>query len=168
MSARSSRSAQRPQKGDTDERVDDWSNRQFASLVVPELKQRGATVRALVRDESKSGAARQWGADETMIGDLHDPHSLRAAAVGVDGVFHINPAYAPDEADLGVAMVEAARAVGVRKFVFSGVIHPSISKMSNHVAKRPVEEAIYEFKVWSSPCCSPPCLCKPSAASGAP
>jgi uncharacterized protein YbjT (DUF2867 family) len=116
----------------------------FASLVVPELKQRGATIRALVRDESKSGAARQRGADETMIGDLHDPHSLRAAAVGVDGVFHINPAYAPDEADLGVAMVEAARAVGVRKFVFSGVIHPSISKMSNHAAKRPVEEAIYE------------------------
>lgn len=31
----------------------------YASLVVPELKQRGATVRALVRD------ARQQGADET-------------------------------------------------------------------------------------------------------
>jgi uncharacterized protein YbjT (DUF2867 family) len=30
----------------------------YAGLVVPELKQRGATVRALVRDESKSGAAR--------------------------------------------------------------------------------------------------------------
>jgi uncharacterized protein YbjT (DUF2867 family) len=62
----------------------------------------------------------------------------------VDGVFHINPVFAPDEADLGMAMVEAARAAGVRKFVFSGVIHPSISKMANHAAKRPVEEAIYE------------------------
>lgn len=32
----------------------------------------------------------------------------------------------------------------MRKFVFSGIIHPSISKMSNHAAKRPVEQAIYE------------------------
>ncbi len=116
----------------------------YASLVVPELKQRGATVRALVRDESKIEAARQHGADETAIGDLGDPDSLRAAAAGVDGVFHINPAFAPDEAELGVAMVEAAKASGVQKFVFSGVYHPSISKLSNHAAKRPVEEAMYE------------------------
>lgn len=116
----------------------------YASLVVPELKQRGATVRALVRDEAKSDAARQQGADEVAIGDLSDPDSLRAAATGVDGVFHINPAFAPHEAELGVAMVEAAKASDVQKFVFSGVYHPSISKLSNHAAKRPVEAAIYE------------------------
>jgi uncharacterized protein YbjT (DUF2867 family) len=116
----------------------------YAGLVVPELKQHGAVVRALVRNESRSDAARQQGADETAIGDLNDPNSLLAAADGVDGVFHINPAFAPDEADMGVAMVEAAKAAGVRKFVFSGVIHPSLSKMTNHAAKLPVEEAMYE------------------------
>lgn len=116
----------------------------YASLVVPELRQRGVTVRALVRHESKSDAARQQGAEEIALGDLHDPDSLRAAAVGVDGVFHINPAFAPNEAELGVAMVEAASSAGVRKFVFSSVIHPSISKLTNHAAKRPVEEALYE------------------------
>ena len=41
-------------------------------------------------------------------------------------------------------MVEAAEVAGVRKFVFSGVIHPSISKMANHAAKLPFEEAMYE------------------------
>ncbi|MBD6620822.1 NAD-dependent epimerase/dehydratase family protein [Komarekiella sp. 'clone 1'] len=116
----------------------------YASLVLPELKQRGATVRALVRNESKIAAAHQQGADETAIGDLGNLESLRTAAADVDGVFHINPAFAPNEAELGVAMVEAAKASGVRKFVFSGAIHPSISKMSNHAAKRPVEEALYE------------------------
>lgn len=116
----------------------------YANLVLPELRQRGATVRALVRDEAKSNAVRQQGADEVAIGDLNDPESLRAAATGVEGVFHINPAFAPNEAELGVAMVEAAKAVGVQKFVFSSVIHPSISKLSNHAAKRPVEEALYE------------------------
>lgn len=116
----------------------------YASLVLPELRQRGVTVRALVRDESKADAARQQGAEEIEIANLNDSESLRAATSEVDGVFHINPAFTPNEAELGVAMVEAAKAAGVQKFVFSGAIHPSISKMSNHAAKRPVEEALYQ------------------------
>ena len=116
----------------------------YASHVVPELKQRGVTIRALVRGKDKIDATRQQGADEAVVGDLNDADSLRAAASGVDGVFHLNPAFAPNEAELGVAMVEAATAAGVRKFVFSSVIHPSISALSNHSAKRPVEEALCE------------------------
>ena len=116
----------------------------YAGLVVPELTRRGVTVRALVQDESKVDDALQRGARETAIGDLQKPETLLAASDGVDGVFHINPAFAPHEADMGVAMVEAAKSAGVRKFVFSSAIHPSISKMSNHAAKRPVEETMYE------------------------
>ncbi len=116
----------------------------YARLILPDLKQRGVFVRALVRDDAKAAEARQRGADETAVGNLTDPQSLRSAAQGMDGVFHINPAFAPQEADLGVAMVEAAKEAGVKKFVFSGVIHPSISKMVNHAGKRPVEEALYE------------------------
>lgn len=116
----------------------------YASLVVPELTKRGVTIRALVQDESKGEQARKQGAQEIAVGSLRSPASLRPAAEGVDGVFHINPAFAPDEADMGMAMVDAAKAAGVRKFVFSSVIHPSISKMINHAAKRPVEEALYE------------------------
>jgi uncharacterized protein YbjT (DUF2867 family) len=116
----------------------------FASLVVPELKKRGAAVRALVRDKNKESAAHGHGADEIAVGDLRDPKSLRSALTGADGVFHIDPAFAPQEAELGIAMVEAAKAAGVSKFVFSGVIHPSLSKMINHASKLPVEEAIYD------------------------
>jgi uncharacterized protein YbjT (DUF2867 family) len=114
-----------------------------AGAVLPELVKRGAAVRALVRDEERAAVARRRGASDTVIADLADPASLRAAAAGVDGVFHVNPGFARHEADMGVAMVEAARAAGVRKFVFSGVIHPSISAMVNHAAKQPVEEALY-------------------------
>ena len=35
-------------------------------------------------------------------------------------MFHIIPAFAPDSTDLGVGMVQAAVAAGVRRFVFSG------------------------------------------------
>ena len=116
----------------------------YAHYVVPALKAQGATVKALVTSEDKRAAALSHGADETVVGDLNDEQSLRKAADGVDGVFHLNPAFAVDEAEQGVAMVDAALAAGVKKFTFSGVIHPSISKMSNHAGKRPVEEALYE------------------------
>jgi uncharacterized protein YbjT (DUF2867 family) len=57
-------------------------------------------------------------------------------------VCHINPAFAPDEAGMGVSMVKAAAAAGAAKFVCSGVYHPSRS-LTNHAGKRPVEEALY-------------------------
>jgi uncharacterized protein YbjT (DUF2867 family) len=116
----------------------------YASHVIPELKQRDVTIRGLVRNKNKIDMAQQQGADEVVVGDLGDVDSLYAAASEVEGVFHLNPAFSPNEADLGVAMVEAAKAAGVRKFVFSSVIHPSISALSNHAAKRPVEEALCE------------------------
>ena len=81
----------------------------YVSLVVPELKQRGVTIRALVWDKDKTDTARQQGADEAVVGDLNDAETLRAAASGMEGDFHLTPAFAPNEAELGVVMVEAAK-----------------------------------------------------------
>lgn len=116
----------------------------YAHHVLPELKKRGVKVRALVRNRESERKAREYGADETALGDLQEARGLISASVGVDAVFYIGPAFAPRESDMGVIMVDAAKAAGVSKFVFSSVMHPSISKMTNHAAKRPVEEAIYE------------------------
>jgi uncharacterized protein YbjT (DUF2867 family) len=52
----------------------------YANHVPPELKQRGVTVRALVRDKNKVGAARQQGADEAVVGDLRNADSLYATS----------------------------------------------------------------------------------------
>ena len=116
----------------------------FAGHVLPELIKRGIWVRALVRTREAERIARDRGADETVFGDLEDARGLISAAVGADGVFHIGAAFHPRESAMGVTMVNAAKAAGVRKFVYSGVIHPSLSKLTNHAAKRPVEEALYE------------------------
>lgn len=119
-----------------------------AHWVLRELTQRGVTVRALLRSQQRADVARQNGAAEVAFGDLTEPASLREALAGMDGVFHIGPAHAAREAEMGVAMVRAAHAAGVRKFVFSGVIHPSISAMTNHAAaKLPVEEALYSSEL---------------------
>ena len=57
-------------------------------------------------------------------------------------MFLIIPAFAPDSAALGTGVVAAAQAAGVRRLVFSGVYHPSLS-LVNHASMRPVEEAVY-------------------------
>jgi uncharacterized protein YbjT (DUF2867 family) len=116
---------------------------EYAGLVLPELKERGATVRALIHNKHGETVARERGADETVLGDLTDVSSLTSAAKGMEAVFHIIPAFAPDETLLGTNMVEAAKAAGVRKIVFSGVIHPSLRQLANHTAKLAVEQAVY-------------------------
>ena len=58
--------------------------------------------------------------------------------------FYVAPAFLPNEAQVGVDFVAAAVKAGVRRFVFSSVIHPVLSALSNHAAKAPVEEAILD------------------------
>jgi len=119
----------------------------FAGLVVPALRRRDVAVRALVRDEARAAVARSLGATEIAIGDLRDAASLAEATRGVDGVFHIGPAFAADEAAMGVALVEAAQRSGVRKFVFSSVIQPTNIRLANHASKVAVEDALYSSRL---------------------
>lgn len=114
-----------------------------AGMVVPQLVERGVEVRGLVHDPAKTDAARSNGATQIVVADLRDVAALTAAAEGVDGVFGIIPAFADDEAGIGVTMVEAAVRAGVVKFVFSSVYHPSLP-LSNHRGKQAAETALYE------------------------
>jgi uncharacterized protein YbjT (DUF2867 family) len=115
-----------------------------ARHVIPALAVRGINVRAFVRSEADGGAARLSGAAEVAIGDLTDAASIAAALQGVDAAFYIAPAFMPDEATIGRSFVAAAKKAGVRRIVFSSVIHPVLSALVNHAAKAPVEEAILD------------------------
>jgi len=66
---------------------------EFAGLVLPMLKKQGHTVHALVQNEEKGHDALKHGADRYMTGSLYDAASLVKAAQGMDGVFHIIPAF---------------------------------------------------------------------------
>jgi uncharacterized protein YbjT (DUF2867 family) len=114
----------------------------FAGLVVPELVKRHVKVRGLVNHAGQVDAAKARGAQEVVVGDLKDAASLRAALEGVDSVFYIAPAFLPREAEVGRAFVELAVREGVRRLVFSSVIHPILSALGNHAQKGPVEEAL--------------------------
>lgn len=113
-----------------------------AGLVVPELARRGVRVRALVRDPAQATAVRARGAAEVAVADLRRPAQVAAALVGADGAFYLAPAFMPDEAAVGVAFVDAAARAGVRRIVFSSVIHPVLGALANHRDKGPVEDAI--------------------------
>ena len=114
-----------------------------AGEVVPALARRGVPVRGFVRHEEQRPSVLQRGADQVAVGDLHDRDSVQAALAGADAVFYIAPAFVPDEVDVGQAVIAAAVQAGVRRLVFSSVIHPVLS-LVNHAAKAPVEEALYD------------------------
>lgn len=119
----------------------------FAHWVVPALIRKHVKVRALVRTSANGEKAMALGASEFAIGDLRRIDSIRQALDGVEGVFHIGPAFAADEAAMGVALVEEAERAGVWRFVFSSVIQPTNSTLANHASKMPVEEALYTSKL---------------------
>lgn len=116
----------------------------FACEIVSALKERDACVRGFVRNEDDEGVARGNGADEVAFGDLTDSNSVAAALKGVERVFYIAPAFMPNEAEAGCKLVEACVEAGVRRVVFSSVIDPVLSRLSNHAAKAPVEEALID------------------------
>ncbi len=114
----------------------------FAGMVVPELVRRCVRVRGLVHKAENADKARAAGAHEVAIGDLRDSRALNAALAGVDAIFYLAPVFQKDEAELGKGVVAAAKAAGVRRFVFSSVIHPILSELQNHFDKGPVEDAV--------------------------
>ncbi|MCM1974691.1 MULTISPECIES: SDR family oxidoreductase [Streptomyces] len=83
--------------------------------VVTALRDRGASVRAFVRDAER---ARRVLGDEVglAVGDFGDPAALRAALRGVDGVF-LTSADGPDKVAHETAVIDAASTAWVSRLV---------------------------------------------------
>jgi uncharacterized protein YbjT (DUF2867 family) len=87
--------------------------------VVQQLVQRGAKVRALVRDPAKANFP---AGVEVVAGDLLDVPALRAAFDGVSTLFLLN-AVVPDEFTQALLTLNLAREAGVERVVYLSVIH---------------------------------------------
>ena len=77
------------------------------SALVPALRARGVTVRAMSRNAH---------GEDTVAADLTDPASVAAALTGVDAVF-LNSPSAEDAARLQIQFADLARQAGVRRLV---------------------------------------------------
>ncbi|GAB2186648.1 SDR family oxidoreductase [Roseibium sp. LAB1] len=100
------------------------------SNVVEQLVNRGASVRALVRDPSKANFPD--GVD-VVKGDLLDVDSLRDAFSGVSTLFLLNGVVA-DEFTQALIALNVARDAGVERIVYLSVIHSDIYLNVPHFA----------------------------------
>ena len=108
--------------------------------LTPKLLSAGHDVRACVQSQASADHLRALGVHDVIVGDLADPAVVERAVEGVQKVYHIGPTVHPAERAMGFAMVDAARAVGVRHFVFSSVLHAITTDLIQHEIKRDIEE----------------------------
>ena len=112
--------------------------------VVEQLAQRGAQVRALVRDPSKANFP---AGVEVVRGDLLDVDSLRAAMSGVSALFLLNGVVA-DEYTQALIALNVARETGIERIVYLSVIHSDRYVNVPHFAgKFGVERMIEQMKL---------------------
>jgi uncharacterized protein YbjT (DUF2867 family) len=98
--------------------------------VVEQLINRGADVRALVRDPSKANFP---ASVEIVQGDLLDVDSLRSAMSGVSTLFLLNGVVA-DEYTQALIALNVARDAGIERIVYLSVIHSDIYVNVPHFA----------------------------------
>lgn len=92
---------------------------QVGCQVVQQLFQRGASVRAFVRDPSRASFPEGV---QVAQGDLLDVDALRRAFQGVTTLFLLN-AVVPDEFTQALLVLNVAREAGVTRVVYLSVIH---------------------------------------------
>ncbi|MEE9207789.1 MAG: NmrA family NAD(P)-binding protein [Gemmatimonadota bacterium] len=112
--------------------------------VTAALASRGLPVRALVRRSGQESELLELGAAESVRGDLLVDEEVGAAMAGIEAVYHVCPNVHPQEEAIGARVLEAARAAGVRRFVFHSVLHPQTERMPHHWRKLRVEERLLE------------------------
>jgi uncharacterized protein YbjT (DUF2867 family) len=112
--------------------------------IVAALIAKKQAVRALVHRDEQTTLVKSLGAQEVVVGDMHDKTTMRHAARGVRAVYHICPNVNPDEVAIGRIAIAEAGDAGVERFVFHSVLHPQTEAMTHHWNKLRVEEALFE------------------------
>ena len=111
--------------------------------VVRALLAKGQTVRTLVRNETQCELMSSLYETDIVIGDMSVESVLSNLFEGIRAVYHICPNMHPDELNIGLAMISAAKNADVTQFVFHSVLHPQVEAMPHHWQKMRVEEAIF-------------------------
>lgn len=112
----------------------------IGAQVIQHLINRGADVRALVRDPSKA----DFPAGVAVVkGDFLDVDSLRSAFDGVSTLFLLN-AVVPDEFTQALIALNVARSAGIERIVYLSVIHADVYVNVPHFAGKFAVERMIE------------------------
>ena len=112
--------------------------------IIKSLVKEGHAVRGFVRSKEQARLVKKLGTKEESIGDLLDKQAIYDAHINIHATYHICPNVHPDEIKIGQNVIETARYVGVKRFVFHSVLHPHVEAMPHHWRKMRVEEMIFE------------------------
>ncbi len=107
--------------------------------LVPELLERGYTVRCLSRgDGAPSGGGAEW-----VRGDLMDPESLESALVGIDTAYYLvhslgesRTRYPALDRQAAENFVAAGQKAGLRRAIYLGGLGEQKEQLSEHLASR--------------------------------
>jgi NAD(P)H dehydrogenase (quinone) len=108
------------------------------------LTVRGEAVRAMVHRTDQIDLFKSLGAVEVICGDFRDEPSLNRAFEGIQKIYHICPNVQPDEVEIGMSVIRAARLAGVEHIVYHSVLHPQVEEMPHHWKKMRVEELLFK------------------------
>ena len=146
------------------------ANGQQGRLLVPKLVAAGQRVRALVRSEQSAAELHAASVAEVVTGELDQPETIARAIAGVETIYHVCPGIHPREREIGIAWIDAAKANGVGHFVFSSVLHPSLTELVQHRIKRDIEEYLIasgvEYTILQPTIYMAPRRFRPAAANG--
>ena len=110
--------------------------------VVQQLINRGADVRALVRNPETANLP---ASVRIVQGDLLDVDALRGALEGVSTLFLLN-AVVPDEFTQALVVLNSARGAGIERIVYLSVIHSDLySNVPHFAGKYGVERMIEQM-----------------------
>ena len=101
-------------------------------------------VCAFVHRDEHTAVLKSLGAENVIVGDMHEQAAIRSAMERVRAVYHICPNMNPDEMGIGKLIIDEARKAGVVHFVYHSVLHPQTESMKHHWQKLRVEEMIFE------------------------
>lgn len=112
----------------------------LGSVLVRCLRTNGVPFRAAYTSEARADAARREGID-AVVADYRRPDTLRSAFAGSDRLFLLGP-NTPDQTELEIAAITAAREVGVRHVVKQSVMGAEHDDYSLAYVHRPAERAL--------------------------
>jgi NAD(P)H dehydrogenase (quinone) len=110
--------------------------------IVPALAKAGQNVRAMVGRPESAASIAGLGAAEIVSGALTDADAVASALQGVDAIYYIAPNMTPDERLIGDIVIDAAKAAGVKRFIFHSTLHTQIEALPHHWERHFVEQSL--------------------------
>lgn len=118
------------------------ANGRTGRAILKALVQYGIRVRAFIRDEAQADSLLELGASEIAVGDFTDEASIKSAVKGASKLLHIGPPMHPQEVEISLRFIAAAKAENLQHFIYYSVMHPVRRDVRHHKLKLDVEEAL--------------------------